>query len=624
MERMGIPLRPILVSVRVSLPPDDCGRTDTPMCGIFGYVGHAEHPVDVPDMTLAALKRLEYRGYDSWGIAVGDPGGIAVQRRVGKIGDAQPNLPRGSIGFGHTRWATHGGVTERNAHPHRDESHRIALIHNGIVENYAPLKASLLARGHRLLSETDTEVIVHLVEEAMTDPENSDGDLTWAVRHAFRRLKGLNAIIVMAAGRQELVAAKNGSPLVLGIGPEATYIASDVIALLEYTERVVYMEDYQVATLTPDGAALTDLDGALLPVKVEQAVWDHGDAALHGYASFMAKEMAEQPGLVARLADTHATFAAELASRIEASYGAFLLGCGTASYAALTGTYLFSRIAGRHINFALGSEFKYQEQFLTPRSLAIALSQSGETADIIEGMQAARRRGAQLAALVNVPGSTLARMADFVVPLTAGPEQCVLSTKAYTAKVAILLMTAHALAGRLDEVRDVLKRAAVAMDEALNGPAAILVRQIAAEIVGRDHLFVIGRGLAYPTALEAALKIKEVSYMHAEGFAGGELKHGVIALIEEGTPCLVFAPNDETHADILSGAMELRARGAMIIGVSPEPDEAFHVHIPVADVGDASPLVNAIPAQLLGYHLALLRGFDPDKPRNLAKSVTVK
>ncbi len=594
------------------------------MCGIFGYVGRADAPVDVAGMTLAALRRLEYRGYDSWGIAVADAGAIAVQRRVGKIGAAHTDLPFGTVGCGHTRWATHGGVTERNAHPHRDESGRLALIHNGIVENYVPLKAELLARGHRFVSETDSEVIVHLVEEAMTDPANGDGDLTWAVRHAFGRLAGLNAIIVMVAGRQELVAAKNLSPLVVGFGDDATYIASDVVALLEYTERVTYLGDGQVATLTPDGVRLTDLDGTPLPVQVEQAVWDHGDASLHGYPNFMAKEMAEQPALVARLADTHADLASDLAARIAGSYGAFLLGCGTASYAALTGTYLLSRIAGRHINFVLGSEFKYQEQFITPRSLAIALSQSGETVDIIEGMQAARRRGAQLAALVNVPGSTLARMADFVVPLTAGPEQCVLSTKAYTAKIAMLLLTAHALVGRLDEARDLLKRAATAMDEALHGPSATLVRQVAAEIVGRQHLFAIGRGLAYPTALESALKIKEVSYMHAEGFAGGELKHGVIALIEDLTPCLVFAPHDETHADILSGAMELRARGGWIIGVSPEPDEAFHVHIPVADVGDASPLVNVIPAQLLGYHLALLRGYDPDKPRNLAKSVTVK
>ncbi|MHB8645582.1 MAG: glutamine--fructose-6-phosphate transaminase (isomerizing) [Thermomicrobiales bacterium] len=595
------------------------------MCGIFGYVGRAETTVDVPGMTLAALKRLEYRGYDSWGIAVRNGVGLAVEKHVGKIGQATTTLPMSTIGFGHTRWATHGGVTEPNAHPHQDEARRVALIHNGIVENYIMLKAGLIARGHTFRSDTDTEVIVHLVEEALAHRDNPESDLTWAVRYAFRQLAGLNAVIVMQVERQELVAVKNVSPLIVGISDDATYIASDVVALLEYTDRVVYLDDRQVATMTPGNVTLANLeDGEPLPVREERVTWRPDDAGVGDYPNFMSKEMAEQSAIIARLADDHAALAQDLADRIRLSFGTFLLGCGTASYAALSGTYLFSRIAQRHINFILGSEFKYHEHFITPRSLVIALSQSGETADIIEGVNAARARGAQIAALVNVPGSSLARIADTVVPLTAGPEQCVLSTKAYTAKVAVLLLTAYAIAGKLEEGQELLRKAAVAVDDALNGECAEAVRAVAARIVGKDHLYVIGRGLAYPTALESALKIKEVSYMHAEGFAGGELKHGVIALIEQDTPCLVFAPMDETHADILSGAMEMRARGGFIIGVSSEPDEAFHVHIPVADVGDASPLVNVIPAQLLGYHLALLRGFDPDKPRNLAKSVTVK
>ncbi|MDQ6907510.1 MAG: glutamine--fructose-6-phosphate transaminase (isomerizing) [Chloroflexota bacterium] len=595
------------------------------MCGIFGYVGNAETKIDVPGMTLAALKRLEYRGYDSWGIAVRNGVGLEVEKHVGKIGLAETTLPESTIGFGHTRWATHGGVTEPNAHPHQDESGRVALIHNGIVENYIMLKAGLIARGHTFRSDTDTEVIVHLVEEALVCADNPESDLTWAVRHAFRQLDGLNAVIAMQVDRQELVAVKSVSPLIVGISDDASYIASDVVALLEYTDRVVYLEDRQVATMTPGGLALSSLtDGTPLSIVEERVTWRPDDAGVGDYPDFMSKEMAEQSGIITRLADDHAALAQDLADRIEQSFGTFLLGCGTASYAALSGTYLFSRIARRHINFVLGSEFKYHEHFITPQSLVIALSQSGETADIIEGVNAARARGAQIGALVNVPGSSLARIADVVVPLTAGPEQCVLSTKAYTAKVAMLLLTAYAIAGRLEEGQALLRRAAVAVDEALNGECAQTVRDIAARIVGKDHLYVIGRGLAYPTALESALKIKEVSYMHAEGFAGGELKHGVIALIEQDTPCLVFAPMDETRADTLSGAMEMRARGGFIIGVSPEPDEAFHVHIPVADVGDASPLVNVIPAQLLGYHLALLRGFDPDKPRNLAKSVTVK
>jgi len=286
--------------------------------------------------------------------------------------------------------------------------------------------------------------------------------------------------------------------------------------------------------------------------------------------------------------------------------------------------YLFSRIAAHHINFSVGSEFKYHEHFLTPRSLVVALSQSGETADVIESMLAARNRKAKLGALVNAPHSTLDRMVDVRVPLRAGPEQCVLSTKAYSAKVAALLLSAHALNGDYPTGRELILKAAAGLRSMLREEWIATVRSVAREIFTHDHLFVIGRGLSYPTALEAAIKIKEVSYMHAEGFAGGELKHGVIALVAPGTPCVVYAPLDETRMDILSGAMELKSRGGYIIGVSSENDPVFDVHIPVPDVGDASPLVNALPAQMLGYHIALLRGNDPDKPRNLAKSVTVK
>jgi glucosamine--fructose-6-phosphate aminotransferase (isomerizing) len=338
----------------------------------------------------------------------------------------------------------------------------------------------------------------------------------------------------------------------------------------------------------------------------------------------MLKEMTEQPAVLERLAREGAETIEELARAIVDAYGTFLVGCGTASYAALSGAYLFSRIARRHVNFIVGSEFKYHEHFITPRSLVVALSQSGETVDIIEAMLAARRRGARLGAVVNVECSTLDRLVDLRVHLRAGPEQCVLATKSYTAKVAVLLLAAHAIAGTLGRGQTEVLRATEGLRRMLEGDLVPLVRAVAETIHRAEHLFVIGRGLAYPTALEAALKIKEVSYVHAEGFAGGELKHGVIALVEPGTPCVVYAPNDETRADILSGAMELKSRGGYIIGISPAADPVFDVHLPVPDVGDAAPLTNALPAQMLGYHLALRRGNDPDKPRNLAKSVTVK
>jgi len=571
------------------------------MCGIFGYVGATQAGGEI---ILDALRKLEYRGYDSWGDAVAD-------------------VPDAKIGFGHTRWATHGGVTDENAHPHLDCTGRFAVIHNGIIENYRVIKDRLIARGHLFHSETDTEIVAHMIEDAVAD--DPDRDLVSVVREVFAQLRGLNAIIVMDNHTHQLTAVKNVSPLVLGEGDKGFYLASDALALIGHVDRIHYLEDGQVARITADGVSLwSATTGATQAPNFEPLTLTATDTSLGIYPHFMIKEIHEQPDVLRRIGREYTDPVKELAALIRESYGAFLVGSGTASYAALSGSYLFSRIARRHVNFTVGSEFKYQEHFITDRSLVIALSQSGETADVIESVMAAKQRGAKIAALVNVRGSTLDRLADFSIPLGAGPEQCVLSTKAYTAKIAILLMVAHELNGSLHVARELLWQAVDGVEQAIAPESANLIRTIAASIVQREHAFIIGRGLSYPTALEAALKIKEVSYMHAEGFAGGELKHGVIALVEKGTPSIVFSPLDETRDDILSGAMEMRSRGGMIIGVSPERDRVFDAYIPVADVGDASPIVNVIPAQLLGYELALLRGHDPDKPRNLAKSVTVK
>jgi glucosamine--fructose-6-phosphate aminotransferase (isomerizing) len=405
-------------------------------------------------------------------------------------------------------------------------------------------------------------------------------------------------------------------------------IASDAVALAGAADRVLYLEDHQLVRLGRDGVNLFDartmepLAASFVPLELDGAGADLGR-----FPHYMAKEIAEQPDVLERLLADGLDQIRELAVAIEASYGTFLVGCGTASYAALSGAYLFSRIARRHVNFVVGSEFKYHEHFLTDRSLVVALSQSGETADVIDAMLAARRRGARLGALVNARRSSLDRLVDLRVHLRAGPERCVLSTKAYTAKVATLLLLAHELAGTPEQGADLIQRAAEARRELLDERWLDQVRWIARQIAPAEHLFIIGRGLAYPTALEAALKIKEVSYIHAEGFAAGELKHGVIALVQDGTPCIVYAPNDETRADVLSGAAELKSlksRGGYIIGIGPCPDPVFDVHLAVPDMEDASPIVNALPAQVLGYEVALLRGNDPDKPRNLAKSVTVK
>ena len=592
------------------------------MCGIFGYVGRDAHAADI---VLRGLKKLEYRGYDSWGVGVGDGGRVLVQKRTGKIGDATVDLPPSPIGLGHTRWATHGGVTEPNAHPHLDCAGRLALIHNGIVTNYRELRDALRRGGHRFRSETDTEVVVHLLEDALEEATDGPDRLAIATMVAFRRLQGLNAIAVIDVERGELAAAKSGSPLVLGWSDEGQLLASDFSALLEHTRRVTFVEDGQAILLTREGGRVFDVTtGAEIRPRVTEVEWDAAATELSGFPDYLTKEIHEQPVVLRRIAETSADHVRALARMVDEASDVVMIGCGTAGHAALAGQYLFARVAGRRATVATGSEFPYLQQFVGERSLIIAMSQSGETIDVIDAARVARERGAKVAALVNVEGSTLWRMADRTIPLGAGPERCVLSTKSFVAKLAMLLMTACELAGERDRGVALVTRAADEIERMLADDRRDAIRRVADEIARREHLFVIGRGPSYPMALEAALKVKEVSYVHAEGFAGGELKHGVIALIEPGTPCLVLAPRDETYDDILAGAMQVKARGAMVIGVSPDPHEAFDVHIPIADLGPATAIVTAPPAQLLGYYLALLRGHDPDKPRNLAKSVTVK
>ena len=591
------------------------------MCGIFGYVGA---PRDTGDMVLDALKKLEYRGYDSWGVGVGINGHIEIEKHIGKIGSATIDLPLSNIGFGHTRWATHGGVTQVNAHPHADPSGRVAVIHNGIIENFMSLRAQIEASGGTLLSETDTEVVVHLIANQLggsRDPRKT----VEVIGNVFRQLEGFNAIIVLDRVTNTLTAVKNVSPLVIGSSRDGVYVASDQLALAELADQIAFLDDRAIVQLSETGTTAYDIDSLReLDLEWRNPTVQGFSAELSGYPDFLLKEIYEQPDVIRRIATELSPLADQLAREVRESYGTFFIGCGTASYAALSGSYIFSRIARRHVNFVVGSEFNYQEHFLTDRSLVCAFSQSGETIDIIQSVLTSKDYGARVAALVNVEGSTLERMADVSFHLKAGPELSVLTTKAYSAKVALLLLAAYAFDGRKSEGEELLLRAADAIEEGLHPDATDRLRGLASQFRVSRSLFTIGRGLSFPTAMEAALKIKEVSYIHAEGFAGGELKHGVIALIEEGTPCIVFAPEDETYNDIISGATELKSRGGYIVGISSRSHPTFDMHIPVADVGDASPLTTVVPAQLLGRELAVARGLDPDKPRNLAKSVTVK
>lgn len=598
------------------------------MCGIFGYIGEKDTAAQI---VFDGLKSLEYRGYDSWGVAVipteqesrnqgiKESNRIVVKKRTGKIGDAHVNeLPKSSFGFGHTRWATHGGVTEKNAHPHLDCSEEIAVIHNGIIENYDALKKNLSS--HTFKSETDTEAAVHLIEEY-----SKKYSFTEAVRKTFIDLDGLNALIAFKNDSEEFVAIRNGSPLVVGFGSGENFIASDAAAILPHTREVYFMEDNEMVVIRADKVQLFDaVSGKEKKFKTTKLTWDITSVEKGKFEYFMLKEIYEQPNLIATIAASGGSQATKLAGVIKKSYGTYFVGCGTGSYACIAASYLFSKIAKAHVNYAIGSEFSYHLDFLTKKSLVVALSQSGETMDILESVKAAKTRGATIASLTNVLGSTLYRLSDHKFLIGAGPEKAVASTKAFIGKLSHLLLTAYALGGKLPEGQQVLQKAAAGSHELLLDKNISNIKKLAEKIQHATDIYVIGRGLSYPASLEAALKIKEISYIHAEGLAAGELKHGPLALITKGTPCLVFAPFDETHGANLAGAMEMKARGGFIIGISPKNHEVFDYYLPVADCGDATIIPGIITAQVFAYYLAVLKKLDPDKPRNLAKSVTVK
>ncbi len=595
------------------------------MCGIFGYVAAEKRDTS---SVLEGLRYLEYRGYDSWGVAIANERTVACDKAVGQIAGATTALPASSVALGHTRWATHGGVTQANAHPHTDCSGRFALIHNGIVENYREL-GGRLRRDHTFLSQTDTEVLVHLLEEELeaTDAEvdGEDPDLLGALLAVFRQVEGLSAVAVLDAATGQLAAAKNGSPLVLGWGAGAMFLASDPIALIDHTRNITFLEDGQGAQLTPDGIRICTVDSGVTVVpEVREVTWDSRRAGLDGYDHFMAKEIHEQPRVLRDIATEKQSDVIALADLIRSSRDVYLIGCGTAHHAALSARYMLAEIAGQPTTTAVASEMSLVLPLLGPQSLVIALSQSGETIDVLEAVRAARARGARVAALVNQEGSALDRFADLSILLGCGPERCVLATKSYLSKLAIMHLTARALSGDLDrgitEILDAGRRLETLLQRELVEGA---MQEIALHIGDHQHLFILGRHRNYPLALEAALKIKEVSYLHAEGFAAGELKHGVIALIARGTPCIILAPDDDFRGEALAAASEVKARGAYTLGLSPRPEEEFDVTLPVSGSVSSSFEIAAL-CQLLAYELALLRGCDPDKPRNLAKSVTVK
>ena len=585
------------------------------MCGIFATTNDKNSAQTI----LSGLKKLEYRGYDSWGIAVKSRSRLRLQKQIGKISVSQTSLPQSNMGIGHTRWATHGGVTVANAHPHLDCTGKLALIHNGIVDNYENLGKKI--KGHQLLGQTDSEIIVHLIERELTKTQ----DLLSAVKKVARMAAGFNAFVVLHQDYPYLVAAKTGSPLVIGLAKRGNLLSSDVASLLSHTRRVIFLEDRQIAKIAPSEVRIENYTSSKeVKPPIQTIDWTPLSGAKTGFPFFMLKEIYDQPAVLTKIAESKVKEARQLANSIAKAKNVFAVACGTASYAALAGQYLFARIAGQPVIPAIGSEFYYYGGAIGTRSLCLALSQSGETIDTLQSVGFAKSRGARTVSLVNVRGSSLDRLSDQTILLEAGPEKAVASTKAFLAKVAILLLTASALTRKTPRAVIEIKLAVRAIRKILSPGYQKYLKKLAEKFKHAGSMFILGRGVSYPAALEAALKIKEVSYIHAEGFAAGELKHGVIALINQQTPCLVFAPNDETYSDVISGAMEVKARGGIIIGISHKPNPLFDYYLPVADSGNASILGNVVVAQCLAYYLALARGLDPDMPRNLAKSVTVK
>lgn len=602
------------------------------MCGIFGYIGQNE---SAPEIVLTGLKTLEYRGYDSWGIAVVPKSvhathEIIVKKKAGKIGDASvKDLPKGTLAYGHTRWATHGGVTDTNAHPHLDCTKTIAIIHNGIVENFEELKATLLEKGHTFVSQTDTEVIAHLVEEYLKRfskaPRDAAPAFSKAVQAAFNDLEGLNAVIVINTAADEMVAVRNGSPLVAGFGHDENFLASDPAALLPYTKQVHFLDDDEMAVVSRDNIHLFNVKtGERIRPRKQMLTWTAEQAEKGKYPFFMLKEIHEQPGLLSEIASESTDQAKSLARDLSNASSIYLVGSGTSGYAARAGSYFLATVAKKLAHWSSPTEMHHHIDILPKDAVMLVMSQSGETMDLLDVVKKAKEQHTKVLSLVNVANSSLWRMSDQSLPIGAGPEKGVASTKAFTATVAQLMLISYAMKGNVKEGQTLIARAAKATQEVLREKNLHHLEKIAKKLKHAEHLFIVGRGISYCTVLECALKIKEISYIHAEGISAGELKHGPLALITKSATCIVYAPNDQHHAATIANAMEMKARGAYIIGVSPVPNDVFDDYIPVTDVGEASILPNVVVGQMLAYYLTLERGFDPDMPRNLAKSVTVK
>jgi glucosamine--fructose-6-phosphate aminotransferase (isomerizing) len=620
------------------------------MCGIVGYVGDKQ----VVGVILDGLKKLEYRGYDSAGIAVvDDHGALTIRRAEGKLRNLEETIRLrpldGTYGIGHTRWATHGRPTEENAHPHRDCSGKVVVVHNGIIENFLPLKKTLQAEGHTFVTETDTEVIAHLIERYLKDDEPT---LEGAVRRAVAQLRGIYALAIMSADEPEkIIAVRQGPPIVIGLGNNEYFVASDVPPVLYHTRDVFFLGDGEMAVLTRDGVAVTDFEGDPVSPEIQRITWDPIAAEKGGFKHYMLKEIYEQPRAVrdttiGRVSQTTGRVYLDEMEITEAEFREFtsvkIVACGTSLHAAMAGKYMLEELARIPVEIDYASEFRYRDPIIDDKTLIIAISQSGETADTIAAVRESKEKGAKILSICNVHGSMLTREANGTVLTHAGPEIGVASTKAFTSQMTVLYLFALYLGqqrGILTEQESLmhvheLNGLPVKMETLLGCDEQI--EKFAREFHRAQDFLYLGRGINYPIALEGALKLKEISYIHAEGYPAGEMKHGPNALIDEDLPVVVVCTRDDAseasklrYEKTLSNIVEVKARDGVVIAVVTEGDtEVREVADHVIEIPHASdlisPILSIVPLQLLAYHIGVRRGCDVDQPRNLAKSVTVE
>ncbi|MCX6799073.1 MAG: glutamine--fructose-6-phosphate transaminase (isomerizing) [Candidatus Diapherotrites archaeon] len=605
------------------------------MCGIVACVGDS----NAPGVVLEGLKRLEYRGYDSWGIASLHGNSISISKKVGRISEAAAALPAASVSIGHTRWATHGGVTECNAHPHTDCSGGIAIVHNGIIENYSALKKSLELKGHIFKSETDTEVIAHLIEE-----EKKKGvSFARAVGDSLRCLEGSFAIAALDCASGAVIGARKNSPLVAAFdGNGKCFLASDVTAFLQHTKKAVFLDDGEMVSLGNGRPVFTDFSLREIKKTPVEISWSSEQAEKMGHKHFMLKEIFEQPEKIAatmqnRLSGGSITLKeiAPVLRKAKQFDRVVLLGCGTAYYAGMVGEYVFEELCGLPVQAEYASEFRYRKPAVGKKTLAIAISQSGETADTLAAVREAKARGATVVSIVNVVGSAIARESDFVFYINAGPEIGVASTKAFTCQLTALAMLAVSFAAESGKIGEAAVKELVGGLRMLPQQLeAVLqesgrIKEIAKRYSDRRNALFLGRGVNYPIAMEGALKLKEISYIHAEAMPAAEMKHGPIALIDKQMPVVFIAVKDRSYEKILGNIEEVKARGGKVIAIANSGDSHLQqkadeiIFVPKAHEL-LQPIINAVPMQLLAYYIADIRGCDVDKPRNLAKSVTVE